>query len=146
MDEAAKSAGVPVDEIPADVRASISEEVANQLDSLESMKHVNPLKVGYLKPATQAMYRPAFVDVKIVNPYSNDQASPTGTLTVSYYPPGKPHFKIYKYVCLPIPSLQPGESTFIRVYLTPGNTELPVYKDYYWGDTGECEFILTAPV
>ena len=47
------------------------------------------------------------------------------------------------FVC-PFPSLEPGESTFIRVYLTLGNTELPVYKDYYWGNTGECEFRLNV--
>ena len=95
--------GVPVDEIPAEVRAAISDEISQQFDNLENLKHVNPLNVDYLKPATQAMYRPAYVDVKIMNPYSNDKASPTGTLTLSYYPPGKPHFKIYKYVCLPVP-------------------------------------------
>ena len=142
LDEAAQSMGVPTDQIPDEVRQEIVGEIKQQLNTLVDMNGVNPLDVDYLKPATKAMYRPAYVDVKVFN--QHDGSSAAGTLTISYYPVGKPHFKMYKYVCLPIPSLETHQSTTIRVYLQPDNTDLPIYKDYYWGDIGECLFQLTA--
>ncbi len=142
LQEAAQSMGIPPEQIPAQVKNEIVSESKSQLKSIGTMSNVNPLNVGYLKPATQAMYRPAWVDVNIRNPH--DQRSPSGTLTISYYPVGKPHFKLFKYVSLPIPSLAPKESTFIRVHLRTDNTHLPVWKEYYWGNTGECVLNITA--
>lgn len=142
LDEAAQSLGVPPEEIPNEIRNSIIDETKSQITNLATAKNVNPLDVDYLKPATEAMYRPAWVDVYILN--SHDQWSPPGTLTMSYYPVGKPHFKMYKYVSLPIPALPPKGKTFIRVFLTPDNTDKPIWNDYYWGREGECVFNLTA--
>ncbi|WKY48979.1 hypothetical protein Q5O24_06590 [Eubacteriaceae bacterium ES3] len=142
LEETARSMDIPVEQIPADVRNAIAEEVSSELDRLTEMKTVNPFNVSYLKPATEAQYQPAFVDVELHNQHA--QRSPSGTLMISYYPPGKPHFKIYDTMTLSIPSLGPGESTFIRVYLSPGNTELPIYKEYYNGNTGECELVIRA--
>jgi hypothetical protein len=138
LEEAAQTSGIPVSDIPADTRKEIVNEVKSRLQDLTQQKNVNPLDVNYLKPAAKAMYRPAYVDVKIFN--QHDRISPGGTLTMSYYPKGKPHFKLYNYVSLPIPTLKPGESTNIRVYLKPDNTDLPVWKEYYRGDIGECSF------
>ncbi len=142
LGEAAQLLDVPVDQVPDDVRKDINDEVRSQLQSMAGMKNVNPLKVGYLKPATEAMYRPAWVDIAIFNPH--EEPSPTGTLTLSYYPKDKPHFKIFKYVSLPVPSLPHHGYTTIRVYLTPSNTDKPVWKEYYWGDIGECTLNLTV--
>ena len=142
LEEAAQSMGIPPDQIPNEVRNEIIEETKAQLNQISNTSNVNPLNVNYLKPAEQAMYRPAWVDVNIHNPH--DQWSPSGTLTISYYPVGKPHFKIFKYVSLPIPSLAPNTSTFIRVHLKPDNTGLPVWKEYYWGDIGDCVLNITA--
>lgn len=142
LEEAARSMGIPPEEIPNQVRNEIIDETKAQLKTISKVDPVNPLDVDYLKPAQQAMYQPAWVDVNIRNPH--DRWSPSGTLTISYYPVGKPHFKIYRYVSLPIPSLAPNGSTFIRVHLKPDNTDLPVWKDYYWGKTGECILNITA--
>jgi len=88
------------------------------------------------------MYRPAFVDIAIFNPH--DEPSPTGTLILSYYPKDKIHFNIYKTVSLPVPSLPHHGYTNIRVYLTPTNTDKPVWNEYYRGDIGECSLNLTV--
>jgi hypothetical protein len=142
LEEAAQSLGIPPEQIPNEVRNEIIGEAKHQLKQISNTSNVNPLNVDYLKPAQQAMYQPAWVDVNVHNPH--DQWSPSGTLTISYYPVGKPHFRIFKYVSLPIPSLAPNASTFIRVHLKPDNTELPIWKEYYWGDIGECVLNITA--
>lgn len=124
LEEAARSMGIPPEEIPNQVRNEIIDETKAQLKKVSTVNNVNPLNVDYLKPAQEAMYQPAWVDVNIRNPH--DRWSPSGTLTISYYPVGKPHFKLFQYVSLPIPSLAPNGSTFIRVHLKPDNTDLPV--------------------
>jgi cell division septation protein DedD len=140
LEEAAQASGVPTDELPDSVRYKIVAETKNQFKNITQMKHVNPLKVDYLKPASKAHYLPAYIDVEIFNHQS--KRSPTGTLTLSYYPENKAHFTLYEYKCLPIPALDPQDSTFIRVYLKPAHTDLPVWKDYFWGKLGDCKFDL----
>ena len=89
LEEAAQSMGVPPDQIPNEVRNEIIDETSAQLKNLGQTNGINPLNVNYLKPAADAMYRPAWVSVNIRNPH--DQWSPSGTLTATYYPVGKPH-------------------------------------------------------
>jgi hypothetical protein len=142
LQEAAKTAGVSVEELPPSVSQSIAAEMKTQLENIAETRQVNPFDVNYLKPAPQALYRPAYVDVKIFNDKS--QLSPSGTLTITYYPVNKAHFSMYKYVSVPVPQLKPHESTFIRIYLKPDHTDLPIYDEYYWGNTGECMFKATV--
>ncbi|MBN1775435.1 MAG: hypothetical protein JW817_03110 [Clostridiales bacterium] len=141
--ETGAAIGVPVDEIPPEVRDQVTDEVKNRIESLAEMNRINPLNVDFLKPASEAAYRPAYVDVRVYNQHSVN--SPTGTLTVSFYPVNAPHYNFYEYVTLPVPSLGPGEETFIRVYLKPDNTDHgPTYRSYYYGDSGDC--LLTVRV
>ncbi|MDW7657098.1 MAG: GPI anchored serine-threonine rich family protein [Bacillota bacterium] len=142
LNEAASTAGVTPEELPPEIRHAITNEMKDQLSRLARMNTANPLNVDYLKPAVQAMYQPAYVDVKVFN--HNSEISPPGTLTFTYYPTNAPHFKLYKYVSLPIPPMRPHGSTFIRVFLKPDHTDLPIWKDYYWGKTGTCQFKLTV--
>jgi len=141
--EASASLGVPVDEVPLEVQEEITGEVKRRIESLANMNRINPLKVDFLKPAAEAMHRPAYIDVRIYNQHGT--ASPTGTLTVSFYPVTKPHYNFYHYVTLPVPSLAPGDETTIRVYLRHDNTDHgPTYRQYYFGDGGDC--LLTVRV
>ena len=142
LNEAAQTAGVSIEELPESVRQSITDEMEYQLSRLAQQRQANPFDVDYLKPAEMAQYRPAYVDVKVFN----DQSawSPPGTMTVTYYPVGKEHFSLFKYVSVPVPPLRPHDSTFIRVYLKPDHTDLPVYNEYYNGEIGECLFRTTV--
>ncbi len=134
--------GVPVDQIPEDVRDQVTGELTAQMDILKRMNHVNPLDVDYLRPSTEAMYRPAYVDVQVSN-YTG-KASPTGTLTVNFYSVKRTSVNFYDYVKLPIPALQNGDSTFIRVFLKEDIDGQTTYDSYYWGKDGDCLFTATA--
>jgi hypothetical protein len=141
--EASASLGVPINEVPLAVQDQVTQEVKQRIESLAQMNRINPLKVDFLKPAAQAMHRPAYIDVRIYNQHAT--ASPTGTLTVSFYPVSASHYNFYRYVTLPVPSLQPSDETTIRVYLRHDNTDhIATYKKYYFGDGGDC--LLTVRV
>ncbi|HEY5466953.1 MAG TPA: hypothetical protein VIL27_07985, partial [Clostridia bacterium] len=145
--EAGKTLGVPVDQIPEDVRDQITGELTAQMDVLKNMNHTNPLDVDYLKPATETMYRPAYADVRVSN-YSGKTSLP-GTLMVSFCSLKTSYYSFYKSVILPIPALAYGDSTFIRVFLQedidlPYADYLPVYNSYYWGNEGDCQFKVKA--
>lgn len=141
--ETSAAAGVPIDEIPIEVQNQVTNEVKNRIESLAEMNRINPLNVDFLKPASEAAYRPAYIDVRVYNQHG--VSSPTGTLTVSFYPVRAPHYNFYEYVTLPVPSLKPGDETIIRVYLKPDNTDSgTTYKSYYYGEEGDC--LLTVRV
>jgi hypothetical protein len=141
--ETGAAIGVPVDEIPIEVQNQVTNEVKNRIESLAEMNRINPLNVDFLKPASKAAYRPAYIAVRVYNQHG--VSSPTGTLTASFYPVRAPHYKFYEYVTLPVPSLKPGDETIIRVYLKPDNTDSgTTYKSYYYGEEGDC--LLTVRV
>ena len=138
LEEAAQSSGVPVDQLPDSVRNEIVGEVSSQFDSLSNMKHVNPLEVDYLKPASEAKYRPAYVDVKVFNHHNT--RSPAGMMSIRFNPVNYYNLNFYDVRCLPIPALDPHESTFIRVFLKPAHTDVSSWKEYFLGNKGPCEF------
>ena len=55
LSEAAKTAGVPLDEMPEEIRYAITSEMKDQMSRLARMNTANPLNVDFLKPAEQAM-------------------------------------------------------------------------------------------
>ncbi|NLW88727.1 MAG: hypothetical protein GXY43_03270 [Clostridiaceae bacterium] len=133
--------GIPVDELPQDVKNQVSHTITEEMKKLGDISGVNPLNVDYLQPSKQAMYRPAYVDIQIYNNQKN--TSPTGELRISYYPVGKSGWGMYETVLLPIPALKPSTSTFIRVYLRPNPNNMPGWKGYYDGSLGNCKFTAT---
>ena len=141
--ETSAQMGVPLDQIPLPVQDEITQDLKNRLKSVALLNQANPIGVDFLKPAAKAMYSPAYVDVKVNN--VRGRISPSGTLTVSFYPVDKPHYKFYKYVTLPVPPLQPGESTVIRVYLRQDNTDyIDLYKQYYFGEIGDSRLTVSV--
>lgn len=146
LEEVCAQMGIPEDAIPDEVREMVSEEVARQIASQSSSGGGS--KYSYLRPSTRRCYRPACVEVQVLN-YS-DQPTVGGTLTVGYSV--KNHFySIYRPARLPIPTLDPGEQIVITCYLTP-NIDLPVvqykpgFEYYYYGksDVTTCVFGVMA--
>ncbi|MBP7403103.1 MAG: hypothetical protein KBA30_10855 [Clostridia bacterium] len=145
--EAAKTLGVPVDQVPESVRDEISAELTRQVTGLESMNRSNPLDVDFLKPATAAMYRPAYVDVRVFN--KHDRMSAPGTLTVSFVPVQHPGYNFFEVKPQTIPALAPYDSVYIRVFLKE-RVEYPytdfkiVYDEFYFGEHEECRLTVRA--
>lgn len=140
LEEAAEAYGVPIDEIPPEVREAIIEKITEEIVEIESMKHVNPLGVDYLKPATQAMYEPGYVELNIRN--THDKYSPNGSLTISYNPKGSPHYPMYMSKNIYIPSIPANDSLRFKVYLKHGRYGESYYEEYFNGLNGDCILVV----
>lgn len=131
--------GVLPEEITDEARSRLKSEIRVQLEAMEAKSRTNPLNVDFLKPASNRIYRPAYIDVSISN-YSS-HVSPSGTLSVSYGLDGSA-FSFFKPVKAFVPPLQPGKSTVIRAYLKekiPFDYSLTPFEEYYaayYGKTG----------
>lgn len=86
----------------------------------------NPLKAGFLRLDTSRLYLPAYVDVFVCN-YSKTRATRAGQVFVGF---GN-GFEIYKSRCVPIPALQPGEHTTIRIDLDHLRNQYDGYNKYF---------------
>jgi hypothetical protein len=128
--------GIPIDQITDEVKDKITAEMSAEFARLGSVKHLNPLDVDYLKPATKAAYQPACVEILVNN--LSDGISPPGTLAIDYSPVKKPYYDFYETVRLPVPSLLPGDYTYIRVYLEQDIETYDLYRHYYFGGGGDC--------
>jgi hypothetical protein len=141
--------GVDPNTITDAVRKELTGQFSAQMAELTRLKTVNPLGVGYLKPASAKQFRPASVTFVVQN--FTDQVSPKGTLTASYHPL-KDYGHFYKTVNLAIPPLQPHTYKTITFYLHP---DIPIpwaglgdnkrrYDYSYFGNGGPCQFNLTV--
>ncbi|NLO62301.1 MAG: hypothetical protein GX099_02595 [Clostridiaceae bacterium] len=135
---AAAELGVSVDELPQEVKNQVSHTMKEEMKKLSDMSGVNPLNVDFLQPSKTAMYRPAYVTIKIYN--NQEEISPAGELMIGYRPVVQSHFYLYEYAIVPVPPLKPHELTLIRVYLHPANTDRPVWNEYFNGTAGDCKF------
>ncbi len=147
IEEECRSLGVDPNQITDAMRKELTKRFSAEMAELAKLKTVNPLGVGYLKPASRKQFRPASVTFLVQN--FTDQVSPRGTLTIGYRAlDGFMHF--YKSVNRPIPPLQPKTHMVITIYLQPdipytgitGNKSR--YDYFYFGDGGLCQFTLTA--
>lgn len=147
IQETCQTLGVPENELTKEIRDQVTGEVTEQMKTIASMNHANPLDVDYLKPASAYRYRPAYFTVFVQN--CSDQESPSGSMLVTYDSCTSSLMDFYKPVRLPIPALQPGDYVSIKYYWKP-NIGTPVvdyednYKKYYFGNGGDCEFRITA--
>lgn len=128
--------GIPIDQISDEIKDRITAELGEEFARLGSVKHLNPLDVDYLKPATKAAYQPAWVEILVNN--LSDGISPRGTLSIDYSPVNKSYYDFYEPVRLPVPSLLPGDYTYIRVYLKQDIESYDLYRQYYFGSAGDC--------
>ena len=142
-----QSLGVDPNKITDAMRKELTKQFSAEMAELTRLKTVNPLGVGYLKPANAKQFRPASVTFVAQN--FTDQVSPKGTLTIGYRALDHVmHF--YKSVNLPIPPLQPHTDRMITVYLHPdipytGATDnKSQYDHFYFGDGGPCQFTFAA--
>lgn len=152
LDQACKELGIKPSEIPAAVKDQVTKDYSAKLASMVKPENLNPLGVGYLKPAAAKNFGPGCAYVLVQN--FSDTWSPRGTLTV-YGATVKTiwsmHYNIYKNADLPIPSLAPGTHMVIPVYLTP---DIPVpgtnhgtiddYEGVFFGSVGPSVFTVTA--
>ena len=126
MDEAAKSMGIPLDELPVDVRKEVVKETQKQFQNVMK-EQKNPFNVDYLRYATQAQYNLPCVSVEINN--NTKGISATGTLYISIkgYTGSTSAFKSESIY---IPSLKPGEKLSIPVCLRYGDMQVAAYQKY----------------
>ena len=121
LDEAAKSMGVPLDDLPIDVRNQIVTETQNQFKNLRTGKQ-NPFNVDYLRYSTYATGRVPVVYVEIVNYAAID--STTGTMSIYI----DNVTTAWKSESMYIPSLKPGETLRIPIYLKRGTMNESAYQ------------------
>lgn len=192
--QALSAAGVPADAVTDalvnEAKTAITKKLADATDTASP----NPLDAPFLHPDPAKLYRPAYIDIKITNHYT-DKASQPGFLNVdarwpwqetgvtvetwawAQKPPGEQvaagiaytshffyglkkgytastcYYLIYEPVRnVPIPSLQPGTSTSIRLYLkeyagkpypfAPQGEQVSWddFSNLYWGNTGKAVF------
>ena len=193
-------AGVPANDITQDMVTKVAAGIGSQMAQAVAVSTPNPINAPFLKADPDYLYRPAYLEIEVSNPYS-DRATRAGTMNIDSewewretgYPivhetwaqlpaaqqyadslnytmhfiyglkrghAGYPvYYLIYEPVRgYPIPSLKPGESSKVRIYLTEYvNKPYPfallgekvVWEDFanlYWGQTGPSRFtVSTAP-
>ncbi len=147
INEACATYGVPLDELPEDVRDQVTSEMTAKFEELMTMNHANPLGVDYLRPATWYQYSPGYITVFVQN--FSDEVSAPGTLYASYRSETRSLVKYYESVRVTVPQLLPGDYVAINVYLTPtigqaSSEYFEQYKAYYLGNNGPSKFSVTV--
>lgn len=145
---ATQEAGIPANALTDSAKDALGKEILSKMDESTAVSAPNPLNCPFIKPDHRYQYRPAYVDVKLYN--NNPKPSPTGTLHVAVEYGKWPYYPIYDNVSLPVPSLQPNETTYIRVYLKeymnkPYFGDIPFITSEFWdmyrGENSEkCDF------
>jgi hypothetical protein len=141
--------GVDPNTITNAMRKQLTDQFSAKMAELTRLKNVNPLGVGYLRPASSKQSRPASVTFIVQN--FTDKVSPQGTLSASYSPL-KGLMTFYRPLHAAIPPLQPHTYKIVTLYLQP---DIPTpwgepaynkerYDHYYFGEGGTCRFSLTV--
>lgn len=142
VDEALRQAGVPADseaakEITEKVREEVTSGLMDELTKALLAQSQNPFNVDFLRVNTYKLYSPAYVNVFVKN-YSDTEESASGRLGMSF---GDDHDRVYSSTGVVIPSLMPGDSMVIRVYLDHQRYKYVEYEEYfnalYYGTSGE---------
>ncbi|MCX6085112.1 MAG: S-layer homology domain-containing protein [Caldiserica bacterium] len=192
--EGLAAAGVEADAITDAVLSQAKSVIKAKLADATNSESPNPLNAPFLHADPRYLYQPAYIDVKVANPYP-DKPSLAGFLNIDtgwnwqetgitvdtttwanlptdqqyaagltyaghfFYglKKGYPYYPVKYCIYEPmrdiaIPSLKPGESTTVRVYLkefTSGpypfapQGESVTWDDFtnlYWGATGKADF------
>ena len=142
MDEAADAMGIPLDELPIDVKEKVSKEVRNGFTNLRTGNQ-NPFGVDFLRYATEATYRPPVVYISIYN--DKDVASVPGTASVWIQNTSRQD--IFYSESVYVPSLKPCEYVTIPIYMRNANkVTLSAYHKYLDNDTsiGTVELVVAV--
>jgi|GEM_PF-968662 len=147
INEACETYGVPLDELPEDVRDRVTSEMTAKFEELATMNHANPLDVDYLRPARDYQYTPGYITVFVQN--FSDEVSAPGTLYASYRSEKRSLVKYYESVRVPVPQLLPGDYLAINVFLTPsiGQSSAEYFEQYkadYLGNNGPSKFSVSV--
>lgn len=144
VSEACAQVGIPPNEITDEIRSQIRNEMMAEIESRAASTYTNPLGVGYLKPASDRIYRPGSF-VLLVNNTGSERSVP-GTATFGYSTEGGGYVPIYRSQSFPIPALEPGQYIAIPIYLkeTPTTTsEWTQFRNLFFGLTSTpCRFSL----
>ncbi|MEF3244488.1 MAG: S-layer homology domain-containing protein [Caldisericaceae bacterium] len=169
--EALTEAGIPANEMTTDIVKKTAKGIGESLANSTNSSTPNPLNCPFLKADPQYLYRPAYLDITITNNY--DKPSRPGKLNIDvrweWHEDGvNPYFSHFLYGLkkgynggyplyypvfepmrdIPIPALQPHQSTKVRVYLKEyvGKPypfaplgESVTWEDFsllYWGTVG----------
>lgn len=188
------AAGVPASAVTDALLAAAKTAIKDKLADATNSASPNPLDAPFLHADPAKLYRPAYIDVKVTNPYP-DKPSLEGYLNIDagwdwketgitvdtttwaekplgeqyaaglvyaghfFYglKKGYPYYPVKYWIYEPmrdiaIPSLKPGESTTVRVYLKEyvgkpyafaSQGESVTWDDFtnlYWGNTGKADF------
>jgi len=189
---ACAQAGIPLDGLGAEVINKTKEAVKEGIEKSANTSTPNPIESSFLKNDPDYLYRPAYVDVLVSNPYDKP-SQPTAlnldvgwewreNITLVYetwahlpiqqqyaealkyfthfvygLKRGHSGYPVYYPVYQPIrgmviPSMAPGKSTVIRIYLeefTQGiypfapqgdQVQWGDFAHIYWGDLGPVQF------
>ncbi len=144
VDQALAEAGVPVDseeakEITEQIREQVAQGITGALHEALLSQQQNPFKATFLRVSTYRLYEPAYVDILV----ANESGSPTigGTLGASF---GN-HMEIYRARVVELPTLQPGESMTVRLYLDHERNKYDGYNGYFdkiYNGNGESPFAM----
>lgn len=131
VEEALRTAGVPADspaaaEISETVRAEVAAGLTSGLEAAILAQRQNPLHADFLRLYTKKLYAPAYVDVFVCN-YSQTRPTRSGQL---FFSSGN-SFDVYRTARVPVPALQPGEHTVIRIYLDHLRNQYDGYNQYF---------------
>ncbi len=146
VDEALKAAGVPADsaaaqEITEQVCKQLTDGMTQELANALIAQQQNPFHADFIRLYTEKLYEPAYIDVLLAN-YS-DEDTIEGKLGVGF----DKSFAVYSSEVVTVPSLKPGESVVVRIYLNPLRNQYDGYNQYfdeiYYGNS-EKPFKLTV--
>jgi hypothetical protein len=192
--EGLAAAGVPADAVTDALLDTAKKAIKDKLADSTNSASPNPLNAPFLHADPAKLYQPAYIDVKVTNPYP-DKPSLAGYLNIDtgwdwketgitvdtttwaelpldqqyaagltyaghfFYglKKGYPYYPVKYCIYEPmrniaIPSLKPGESTTVRVYLKEyvgkpypfaPQGESVTWDDFtnlYWGNTGKADF------
>ena len=130
VDEALKAAGVPADsaaaqEITEKVRKQLTDGMTQELRNALIAQQQNPFRADFIRLYTEKLYEPAYIDVLVAN-YS-DEDTIGGKLGVGF----EKSFAVYSSQVLTIPTLKPGESVVVRIYLDHLRNKYDGYNKYF---------------
>lgn len=112
---ALQETGIPVTDLTIEETKKLAEGVYNEAAAAKNSTP-NPLDAPFLKPSPSRIYRPAYIDIDVVNP-STTNISPSGSIYISVNSGNYPGFPLFEPIAgEPLPALLPGEKISIRFF------------------------------